>query len=395
MNSKVLKSVILCFTLLLVPQYSEAQIFNAIKKGVKEVKGLSVSKKYKQLKEKAEVAMQNNDIAYLMSEECMVDLKSFKSDLTGSDVQDYQELSSNIKDYFYALLHTSEDANFIENIDDVLLKAKSAPSDEVKALYVDAAIGIMNELIKSDYDIVANRGKLDAVREKIMAEYNTLQETYKSYKIPENTEKIDPAYRRDPRYLHNMKGGIPDVDKMISYREEQKKKAIAAAEAQKKYEAAEQENRKKMFKNNNNSVDLWIYYTNPGSANLERRTVARIESGSAPIHIYEGEKGYNTIGKFELRDDEYVVYANNSTIGYIDSDCIFYDSNHRKIGTLSSNGDAYNANGSKIGSVGTSVEFSSYRWRTNTSINNKIFTAALCIFYNSSFANIINVKSAM
>lgn len=384
-------------SLLMLPMCADAQLglgLSALSKGVKAVKGAAAKKKYEPLKSGAETALQNKDMEYIISEECLVDLPTQGSKLTGNALSEYQDLDVRIKTFLYTELHTIDQVNFCENIDALLAKASSAPSVEVKALYVDAAIGVMKAMAAYGYDVKANRSKVDNAYNSIKAQYDELPSTYKPY------PKVEGADIRDPRFLHNLTGGIPDADFIIQYQAKAAEQKAAAelaaqkaAEDRKAQQAAEAEKLKEMFHRNSSSVQLYVNAQKPGTANVEKVDIANIAYGNSPININD-KNGSSSIGRFVLSGNEYEVYCGTSLIGYITEECKYYDRQRNYLGYINTSGTAYDKNGYTLGEISSStVKFkSSYKWNMNNTPNNKIFVAALCIFFNSNFAGTINVK---
>lgn len=373
----------------LAPQHADAQLFNMLNKGANALKNSNAKKKFEPLKEKAENALQTGDMAYLISEECMVALPEQGNKMSGNALSEWQQLDKKIKSYLYSELHTIDQNNYFENVDAMVDKASSAPTTELKALYVDAAIGVMKAMIAYNFDVQNNRDKVDLAYNKVKEVYDQLPSTYKPYNVAKNADI------KDPRYLHNLKGGIPTADFMIEYQQKMQAQKVEAAAKREAANAAELQNRKAMFaKGNNSSMQFYVSVKKPGTANLERIDIANIASGSTTCYINE-KGGLSSIGKFVKEGNEIKVYKGSSLIGYITEDCQFFDYNRSNLGTLKADGKAYDRNGYTIGEVSSnSVKFgsSTYVWNCTSSIGNKLYPAALFLFFNKQFANYINVK---
>lgn len=391
MNRNIFNNAIGVLTLIvafsIVPQQSDAQLLGALAKGAKALKGANAKKKFEPLKEKADTALQKGDIAYLMSEECMTELPEQGGKMTGSALTEWQTLDTKIKTFLYTELHTIDKANYCENVETLLGKASSASDTQMKALYVDAAIGVLKAMMAYNYDVQSNRDNVVAACNNVKAAWNELPASYKPYSVPSGADI------RDPRYLHNLKGGVPDADDIVAYQEKQR---VAKAEVEAKKAqaaAADLEKRKAMFERGSSSCAFYVRVQKPGTANIEQQYIANIESGSTNFNIRE-KNGTTSIGKFVKAQDEYRVYKNNSMVGYISNECKFYDYTRSYLGELTSDGNAYDKNGYKIGEVSSgSVSYkSSYYWSSSSSISSKLFPAALFIFFNDEFASYINVK---
>lgn len=375
----------------MVPQRADAQLYDlarGLKSGVKAVKGAKAKSSFEPLKEKALAAVENNDLEYLMSEECMVELPAAAENLTGAlAIQEWENVKSRILGVFYARLHTIEQAGFCENVADLVAKAQASENVQMQALYVDAAIGVMKAMISYNYDVEGNRAAVDAAYDAVKAEWDKLPDSYKPLAVPEN------ANIRDPRYMHNLKGGIPDADFIIAYQE--KIKAQQAEEEAKKEAAAaaEKENAKAMFERGSSSCQFFINQQKSGTSNTERVDIINISSGSETVYINE-KGGSSSIGKFVRNGDEYEVYKGSSLIGYISNECKFYDRNRNYIGEFKTSGYAYDKNGSTLGEVSSSTVKlgSSYKWNASGTISTKLFPAAVMLFFNSEFAGYINQK---
>lgn len=386
---KSIKLLTLSLALCAVPQQSDAQIIGlgTIAKGAKLIKGANAKKKYDPLKEKAEEALQKGDLSYLITDECMIELPEQGNKLTGNALSDWQNLDKKIKGFLYVELHTIDKANFCENVNTLIGKATSAQTTEMKALYVDAAIGVLKGMMAYNYDVQSNRSQVVAACNSVKSAWNSLPSSYKPYAVSKDADI------RDPRFLHNLRGGVPSADDIIAYQEKSKKEKADAEAKKQASEAQELANRKAMFAKGSSSCGFYVSVQKAGTANLERVDIANIESGKSSFNIRE-KGGTSSIGKFVLDGNEYKVYKGTSLIGYISEDCQFYDYNRNRLGVLNSSGKAYDKNGYTLGEVSSStVKYgTSYIWNSTSSISTKLFPAALFLFFNKEFANYINVK---
>lgn len=389
--TKIFASLTLVMAFSLMPQQSDAQSLNDLVRGAKALKGAAkgaaAKSKYEPLKEKAETALQNGDLAYLISEECMVELPAQGNNLTGNAAEEWHNLYSRILGVFYVELHTIDQAGFCENVETLIGKAQAAETVQMQALYVDAAIGVMKAMISYNYDVKGNRAAVDKAYASVKAEWDKLPDSYKPVTVAEGADI------HDPRFLHNLKGGVPDADFIIAYQD--KIKEAQAEELAKKEAAAnaEKERRLAMFEGGSSSCSFYVNVQKPGVSNVEKVDIANISSGSSSFNINE-KNGTSSIGKFVLNGDEYEVYKGSSLIGYISKECKFYDRNRNYLGELTSGGNAYDKNGYTLGEISSSTVKlgSSYKWNSSSSINTKLFPAAVFLFFNSDFASYINVK---
>lgn len=387
--SKTLRVLTLVAVLCMVPQQADAQLFGLVQGGAKALKNAGAKSKYQPLADKAEAAVQNWDIPYLISNECMFELPAQGEKLSGNAAAQWADLQKRIFGVLYVELHTIDQAGFCESIGTLMGKAKAAETVQMKALYVDAAIGLMKAMIVYNYDVNANRAAVDEAYNSIKAEWDLLPDSYKPVTVPQN------ANIRDPRYLHNLKGGIPDADFIIAYQEKLKNQEAEEAAKKQAAAAAAAESKKKEFAKGNSSCQFFVWTQKSGSTNLERVDIANIASGTSSFNINE-KGGTSSIGKFVLEGDVYVVYKGSSVVGYISDEWKFYNYNKEYIGELTTGGYAYDKNGYTLGEVSSStVKFgSSYKWHCSGSIYTKLFPAAVFIFFNNQFANYINIQSA-
>ena len=318
----------------------------------------------------------------------MVALPAAAEDLTGAlAIQEWNDLQSRILGVLYARLHTIERAGFCENVDDLIARARNAGTVQMQALYVDAAIGVMKAMISYGYDVEGNRAAVDAAYDIVKAEWDRLPDSYKPLSVPDNADI------RDPRYMHNLTGGVPDADFIIAYQEKIRQQQAEEQARKEAAAAAEKENLKAMFDRGSSSCQFYVNQQKPGTANIERVDIANISSGGSTIYINE-KGGSSSIGKFVLNGDEYEVYKGSSLIGYISSECKFYDRNRNYLGEFTTGGYAYDKYGSTLGEVSSmTVKLgSSYKWNSSGSISTKLFPAALFLFFNSEFSSYINIK---
>lgn len=266
----------------MVPQESNAQLYElarGLKSGVKAVKGAKAKSTFEPLKEMALEAVQNGNLEYLMSEECMVELPAAAENLTGAALQEWNDLQARILGLFYVQLHTIDQAGFCDNVAELIGKAQAAETVQMQALYVDAAIGVMKAMISFNYDVQGNRAAVDAAYNAIKAEWDKLPDSYKPLSVPED------ANIRDPRFMHNLKGGIPDADFIIAYQEKIKEQQAEEQAKKEAAAAAEKERLLAMFKNGTSSCQFYVNQQKQGTANIERLDIINISSGTSTIYI--------------------------------------------------------------------------------------------------------------
>ncbi|MCQ2233805.1 MAG: hypothetical protein MJZ24_03570 [Paludibacteraceae bacterium] len=406
-------------------QSAQAQLgygISALSQGVKAAKNSKNNKKYEPLKEKALEAIQKNDIEYLMSEECMIQLTEMGEKLSGKNAQDWKLTKAKINTYFYVLCHTLEQNNFVANIDELMDKASKTSSEKEKALYVDAAIAVMKGMIVYNYDVNANLATVNATYNKVKAMYDQLPASYKPVTVPKGA---DP---RDIRFLHNLTGGVPDAQDMLEIQAQlaQQKKANEEAKAKAEAENAQKEaqdieRRKKMFYSNladYSMVNIKRYRKNQYGQDFKDDYNVMSASGS---RIYYGvgfrelnglvfdqyvtDKRSKQLVNFSRRsygseDKDYIEY-NGAFSAYITPELKVYKgtSGNRSqsdyMGYMDSKGNCYDKNGRKIGYVDTyTINRGSYSWRCNTSSDiTKINSAIVLIFFGEQLGGDFTLKS--
>lgn len=287
-------------------------LLRAAKSAVQAGKAVSEEAKAKQRAEaaaeyykKCGVAMENNDMKFLLSSGCEAALKGTVYE---NGVWNYLRNEALIGD-----------ENYLENIGILVAKAESAQTDTVNAFYVNAAMNAYNTMSRAQgFDIEGNMYEIERLYAQIDALYADVPASFK------NVEWRGNDALQDPRYLFILHSEVPAPSQLLEIsRKAEEERVAAAARAEEQRKAAEEQRRIQ--------------------AEREAKIKEELERNSPHLHPTSGyafdDKG-NKVASFS---SDGTIYIGSSEFGKMVSNGAIYDRQGRIIGKYDSSGKFWKA----------------------------------------------------
>lgn len=284
----------------------------AAKSAVQAGKAVSEEVKAKQRAEaaaeyykKCGVAMENNDMQFLLSSGCEAALKGTVYE---SGVWNHLRKEALIGD-----------ENYLENIEILVAKAESAATDTVNAFYVNAAMNAYNTMSRAQgFDLEGNMYQIEMLYAQIDALYAEVPSSFK------NVEWRGNDALQDPRYLFVLHSEVPVPGKLLEIAEKAEAERVeAAARAEEQRKVAEEQRRVQ--------------------AEREAKMKEELDRNSPHLHPTSGyafdDKG-NKVASFS---SDGTIYIGSSQFGKMLSNGAIYDRYGKLIGKYDSNGKFWKA----------------------------------------------------
>lgn len=281
---------------------------NAVQAGKaisEEVKAAQRTEAAAEYFKKCTAAMESNDMKFLLSSGCEAALKGTAYEST---VWDYLRNEALVGD-----------EDYLADIEILVAKAESAPTDTVNAFYVNAAMNAYNTMSRAPgFDIEGNMYDIERLYAQIDALYEDVPSSFK------NVEWRGNDALKDPRYLFILHSAVPVPSQLPGIAQEaEAERVAAAARAEEQRKAAEEQRR--------------IQEEREAKINEE------LERNTPHLHPTSGsafdDKG-NTIASFS---SDGTIYIGSSRFGKMVSNGAIYDSNGKIIGKYDNSGKFWKA----------------------------------------------------
>lgn len=254
---------------------------------------------------KCSAAMENNDMKFLLSSGCEAALKGTAYE---SAVWDYLRKEALIGD-----------EDYLADMEILIAKAESAPTDTVNAFYVNAAMNAYNTMSRAQgFDLEGNMFEIERIYAQIDALYADVPSSFK------NVEWRGNDALQDPRYLFILHSEVPAPARLPEIAAQAEAERIAAAaRAEEQRKAAEEQRRIQEER--------------------EAKIKEELERNSPHLHPTSGyafdDKG-NKVASFS---SDGTIYIGSSEFGKMVSNGAIYDRQGRLIGKYDSSGKFWKA----------------------------------------------------